>query len=1118
MQKRSCKDWECGLMRLAKALMLVALALLPLGAMAQMTMTTVQGTVYRADGTPAGGTLLINWPAFTTAQNQAVAAGSLNAAIGANGFVTVNLTPNAGALPSGSYYTATYHLNDGTVNQEYWVVPSSGTATVAAVRAQLQPSTVAVPQLASSTYVQNAIAGLSGTYLPLTGGTMTGALTLSGDPSGSTQAVTKHYVDQLAAQNLPLSGGSLTGTLTAPTLYGKNIEGGLFADQWLQAGSNNGIAMSLQQCASLPYACQVLAPNLYAQVEAQPFGTAWGMMYPPQTTGPKASDPVAQFLDQRWGVPQYVFNGARTFDSRHGAWPSFVMNFIGSSSLNGTSTHPSGALSVATNWWTGGRNFYNDKMNAETLNVQENHYAQIQGGGSIGVEVSCFGNGDCLGAGITTVSYGGPNTGSDEANEGKDEKNIEGNAVFGARAASVSAAADGTTTLTTSSPVAAGTQGAGRLLIDLTKIYNSGYISSVGSTGIICATCNWDATFGTSTQTTLTAAVQNPVNGTNSFPQSNTTLTVASSAGFAVGDLAGIFDYDYECEKVTAVPDGTHITVATDQLPHPAGAYVARGGLTCYAIEFEADRVTPSNTNGVGVVYGLNQTIRNAIPIMYSSSGNVAYLQQGYNYLPNPATYPVTRAYARMGGSGGTCSVAVSGGAVTSVSVSGGSGYISTQFPPQLVLSGISYTVAPVIYVSGIGGGGVLTSAAISNPGAGITGTPACTVVTSNPYDIYPAAKTLSVYNASAGSVDGSFVTEPWPVAPAVNDSLEQPHYFLQHTMGDFHFVGQYIPTIGSGAHTAFGYVLPGLYQGSDQGVSYVATSDASLFQGYPATPNIVGRGQLMTSTFGYIDGPWRQGWYMKTPPFAPGQTPDNPGGYGPAALLVGCGKVACSSWANAYWLAGAATASGTAGIQITPATNTVTEVAPGAGNTSCSTTLAGASGGGFSVSCGGSTSKFDASGNLALAGSVNAPGGVTGARINGEVTVDGTTYATLNAAWSAAVAQAVSTGQNQTVRLGPGTYPVTATLTEPTNGACVNLLGSSGTTMNADSSQVATTLSVPNALNGDVFFLGNANQAQGCTFKDFNVLAAGHATHGFELQWFRGLLIDNVTVNDTTA
>jgi hypothetical protein len=29
--------------------------------------TTINDTVYRADGTPAGGTLLISWPEFTTA-------------------------------------------------------------------------------------------------------------------------------------------------------------------------------------------------------------------------------------------------------------------------------------------------------------------------------------------------------------------------------------------------------------------------------------------------------------------------------------------------------------------------------------------------------------------------------------------------------------------------------------------------------------------------------------------------------------------------------------------------------------------------------------------------------------------------------------------------------------------------------------------------------------------------------------------------------------------------------------------------------------------------------------------------------------------------------------------
>lgn len=119
---------------------------------AQITTTTVQGVVYRADGTPATGTLIVTWTAFSTANSQAVAAGSTTVAIGQDGFVSVNLAPNAGASPAGSYYTAIYHLNDGTVNKEYWVVPAAASASIASIRAQLVPATVAV-QNATKQYV-----------------------------------------------------------------------------------------------------------------------------------------------------------------------------------------------------------------------------------------------------------------------------------------------------------------------------------------------------------------------------------------------------------------------------------------------------------------------------------------------------------------------------------------------------------------------------------------------------------------------------------------------------------------------------------------------------------------------------------------------------------------------------------------------------------------------------------------------------------------------------------------------------------------------------------------------------------------------------------------------------
>ena len=67
------------------------------------TKTLVQDTVFRADGSLAAGTLLISWPAFTTANGDAVAAGSMNVKIGAAGAVSIALVPNTGSNPASTY-------------------------------------------------------------------------------------------------------------------------------------------------------------------------------------------------------------------------------------------------------------------------------------------------------------------------------------------------------------------------------------------------------------------------------------------------------------------------------------------------------------------------------------------------------------------------------------------------------------------------------------------------------------------------------------------------------------------------------------------------------------------------------------------------------------------------------------------------------------------------------------------------------------------------------------------------------------------------------------------------------------------------------------------------------
>ena len=114
--------------------------------------TTVQGTVYLANGHAGSGTLRVSWPSFTTAGGQAVAADSTTVTIAPDGFVSVNLAPNQGSAPSGEYYTAVYYLSDGSTNTQYWVVPSASQATLAQVQAQLMPAAQAV-QAVSKAYV-----------------------------------------------------------------------------------------------------------------------------------------------------------------------------------------------------------------------------------------------------------------------------------------------------------------------------------------------------------------------------------------------------------------------------------------------------------------------------------------------------------------------------------------------------------------------------------------------------------------------------------------------------------------------------------------------------------------------------------------------------------------------------------------------------------------------------------------------------------------------------------------------------------------------------------------------------------------------------------------------------
>lgn len=985
---------------------------------AQVTTTTVQGVIYRADGSAATGTMIVTWPSFSTANSQAVASGSTTVAIGQDGFVSLNLAPNAGASPAGSYYTVVYHLSDGTVSKEYWVVPAATSASIAQIRAKLVPASVA-EQDATKQYIDSSIASLSGDYLPLTGGTMSGPIVLSGNPTASNQAASKQYIDQAVATALPLAGGNMTGTLRTPNAVTKLPRADIRHPDFAGGADPTGVNDST---AAIQAAVAFAIANPQASI-----GGSLPCVYIPAGL---------YKVSQTIRIPS---NLCIVGDSSQGS----ILQLI---------SPTSNLLTVYSGPCSG-----TQQCNGQITDLQLDGSGHATTGNLLEID----GGIQFHISNISLVNHGGRGL---QLNNNSERFRSDNLTIVSVRWPIIMAG-------------------------DINESYFvNTQINAPGSTAE--AYGEEDYCYGVNCPNhSYPLPNQGPNGGPTPVspdPHGAITVTKASNfsfyggsikplkymAGFRVGGFGSIRNFYLEGFPYNNEPRLN------------AGALFGGGVLEKTSL---AGELSPS-----ALVTGVQDTSWMAPffenPIDIGTGSTLLYVIMPQDFLSGSTQASQYNS-------------SIQRGQFELVQVQGFSGdgniHIVARDLPGSTVNGDWPAGSIVEEAPGSSHGGINFEDshlnAIIGPGTGYTdncdqtGVLTCAEIISGPA---PDGFAVDPPGAPMDAFDGYTSTElTIKNIDSYSSSYSHSGEIATHRYANINFDGVYTVSGGQTETSETVGNSPKMNISSITGGSFLTTP--TYQNGNTARPKVTVPGAG-------IEWDPANGFFTKYEE----QFAQN-GGYN--IWMVG------TKFANSYcWFDTPAAGSvqslnricfrGSPGITSQPGY----EYDVWNGSRWVNT---------FSVA-----GQSNSTANLLLSGSSEIGGALTAASVNGEITVDGVTYPTLNAAWTAAVSLAISTGHNQTVRLGPGTFTLASTLTEPTNGACVNIIGSGGMSTGADIASGATTLKASINLGGAVIFLGNSAQAEGCTFKDFTILAGGNATHGLELQWFRGLLIDNVAINDTTA
>jgi hypothetical protein len=122
------------------------------------TLTTIQDSLYKADGTPFNGVAIISCTSFVAADSSNIAQQILRVPI-VNGNLYVQLVPTTTATPSGTY-TVQYNADGRVAFSEQWAVPPSA-SPLGIQDVRVSSGTVVSPPAVTGASVQiSAVVGL----------------------------------------------------------------------------------------------------------------------------------------------------------------------------------------------------------------------------------------------------------------------------------------------------------------------------------------------------------------------------------------------------------------------------------------------------------------------------------------------------------------------------------------------------------------------------------------------------------------------------------------------------------------------------------------------------------------------------------------------------------------------------------------------------------------------------------------------------------------------------------------------------------------------------------------------------------------------------------------------